>query len=127
MMRIIVLNMLFFSSLCCVNAQKKNNLKSTNFSSVQIDTLFEDKISIRAIVLDDGNIWYAGDKNRFVYYDLKSNEKFMQIKISHADMVYSGSSGPASMGNFLCLACGNADSRNYFDERFFPFFEDFSI
>ncbi|HKO76367.1 MAG TPA: hypothetical protein VJU52_04085, partial [Flavobacterium sp.] len=59
-----------------VNAQKKNNLKSTNFSSVQIDTLFEDKISIRAIVLDHDNIWYAGDKNRFGYYDLKSKKKF---------------------------------------------------
>jgi photosystem II stability/assembly factor-like uncharacterized protein len=76
MIRIIALNMLFFSSLCCVNAQKKNNLKSTNFSSVQIDTLFEDKISIRAIVLDRDKIWYAGDKNRFGFFDLKSNKKF---------------------------------------------------
>jgi photosystem II stability/assembly factor-like uncharacterized protein len=76
MMRIISVTMLFLSGLCFVNAQKKNKLKSANFSSIQIDTLFQDKISIRAIVLDHDNIWYAGDKNRFGFYDLKSNKKF---------------------------------------------------
>ncbi|HEU4790371.1 MAG TPA: oxidoreductase [Flavobacterium sp.] len=76
MMRIFFVTVLFFSGLCFVNAQKKNKLKSANFSFVQIDTLFEDKISIRAIVVDHDNIWYAGDKNRFGFYDLKSNKKF---------------------------------------------------
>jgi photosystem II stability/assembly factor-like uncharacterized protein len=76
MMRIIFVTTLFLSGLCFVNAQEKNKAKSNNFSSIQIDTLFQDKISIRAIVVDHDNIWYAGDKNRFGFYDLKSNKKF---------------------------------------------------
>ena len=78
MMRIIIVIVLFFSGLCFVEAQdlKKNKIKQTIFSSILIDTLFQDKISIRAIVLDSDKIWYAGDKNRFGFYDLKSNKKF---------------------------------------------------
>lgn len=76
MMRIIVVTVLFFSGLCFLSAQNKNRLKSIDFSSIEIDTLFQDKISIRAIVLDHYKIWYAGDKNRFGFYDLKSNAKF---------------------------------------------------
>jgi photosystem II stability/assembly factor-like uncharacterized protein len=76
MIRIFNVTMLFLSSLCFVNAQEKNILKPINFSLVQIDTLFQDKINIRAIVLDKDNVWYAGDRNRFGWYDLKSNKKF---------------------------------------------------
>lgn len=75
MLRIITVTVLFFSGLCFVEAQNKNKIKQTNFSSIQIDTLFQDKISIRAIVFDRDKIWYAGDKNRFGFYDLKSNIK----------------------------------------------------
>jgi hypothetical protein len=41
----------------------KNN-NNIDFNSVAIDTLFQDKISIRAIV-DANKIWYAADKGRF--------------------------------------------------------------
>ena len=44
-------------------------------SSVSIDTLFTDKISIRAIEIDQNKIWYAGDKNRFGYFDLTTNQR----------------------------------------------------
>jgi hypothetical protein len=42
----------------------KNN-NNIDFNSVAIDTLFQDKISIRAIVIDANKIWYAADKGRF--------------------------------------------------------------
>jgi hypothetical protein len=41
----------------------KNN-NNIDFNSA-IDTLFQDKISIRAIVIDANKIWYAADKGRF--------------------------------------------------------------
>ena len=68
----------FLGGLCFGEAQKLNvnKIEQINFSSVQIDTLFHDKISIRAIVLDLAKVWYAGDQNRFGFYDLKRNEKF---------------------------------------------------
>jgi len=46
------------------------------FSTVQIDTLFQDKISIRAISIDKNKIWYGADNSRFGYYDLDKKEKF---------------------------------------------------
>jgi photosystem II stability/assembly factor-like uncharacterized protein len=49
--------------------------KDTGFHSVQIDTLFQDKVSIRAIVIDANKIWYAADNSRFGFYDLENNKK----------------------------------------------------
>jgi photosystem II stability/assembly factor-like uncharacterized protein len=78
MMRICFAIVLFFNGLRYVEAQDLNveKIKQINFISVKVDTLFQDKISIRAIVLDHDKIWYAGDKNRFGFYDLKTNKKF---------------------------------------------------
>jgi photosystem II stability/assembly factor-like uncharacterized protein len=45
------------------------------FQSVKIDTLFQDKISIRAIVIDENKVWYAADNSRFGFYDLKKSTK----------------------------------------------------
>jgi photosystem II stability/assembly factor-like uncharacterized protein len=77
-MRIFFTTILFLNALFSVKAQnlKKNKDQQVIFSSVQIDTLFQDKISIRAIVLDNNTIWYAADQGRFGFYDLKSNKKF---------------------------------------------------
>ncbi|PWA09399.1 sialidase family protein [Flavobacterium laiguense] len=73
---ILLLNVLFF-----VEAQNSSKNKNTQavFSTIQVDTLFQDKISIRAIVLDNGKIWYAADQGKFGYYDLKSNKKFEKV------------------------------------------------
>jgi photosystem II stability/assembly factor-like uncharacterized protein len=73
---ILLLNVLFF-----VEAQNSFKNKNTQavFSTIQIDTLFQDKISIRAIVWDNGKIWYAADQGKFGYYDLKSNKKFEKV------------------------------------------------
>ncbi|REH01738.1 sialidase family protein [Flavobacterium aquicola] len=78
MMNKIFFSLLFFSGLNFVLAQdlNKNKRAEIHFSTVQIDTLFQDKISIRAIVMDGNKVWYAADKNRYGYYDLKLNEKF---------------------------------------------------
>jgi len=46
------------------------------FTSMQVDTLFKDRISIRAIVIDKNKVWYGADNSRFGYYDLEKNEKF---------------------------------------------------
>ena len=46
------------------------------FTSAVIDTLFQDKISIRAIVIDANKIWYAADNGRFGFYNLNINQKF---------------------------------------------------
>jgi hypothetical protein len=35
------------------------------FKTVEIDTLFQDNISIRAITADGNKIWYAANNSRF--------------------------------------------------------------
>jgi photosystem II stability/assembly factor-like uncharacterized protein len=46
-----------------------------NKTAVSIDTLFKDKISIRAIEIDKNKVWYAADNNRFGYVDLITNKR----------------------------------------------------
>jgi photosystem II stability/assembly factor-like uncharacterized protein len=46
-----------------------------NKTAVSIDTLFTDKISIRAIEMDKNKVWYAADNNRFGYFDLITNKR----------------------------------------------------
>lgn len=72
---------LFFGALILLmsfKALNHNDKKSFwgGFTSIQIDTLFQDKISIRAIVIDKNKIWYGADNSRFGYYDLDKKEKF---------------------------------------------------
>ena len=59
----------------CKSKMDTQNRISKSDNSVSIDTLFEDKISIRAILVDKDKVWYSADKNRFGYYDLKSKTK----------------------------------------------------
>jgi photosystem II stability/assembly factor-like uncharacterized protein len=46
-----------------------------NKTAVSIDTLFTDKISIRAIEMDKNKVWYAADNNRFGNVDLLTNQR----------------------------------------------------
>ena len=60
----------------CKSSKENNfNLTQNNFTAVKTDTLFQDKISIRAILIDKNKVWYAADKNRFGSYDLVSKVK----------------------------------------------------
>jgi photosystem II stability/assembly factor-like uncharacterized protein len=54
---------------------KSQNVNTNHFTSVTIDTLFQDKISIRALTLDQNKVWYASDKSRFGFFDLTLNQK----------------------------------------------------
>lgn len=68
---------LVFGCLYSCKTTNYNNKKSikTNYQSVQIDTLFQDKVSIRAIVIDGKKVWYAADNSRFGLFDLEQNKK----------------------------------------------------
>jgi photosystem II stability/assembly factor-like uncharacterized protein len=54
------------------------NAIDKGFKSVEIDTLFKDKISIRALVIDKNKVWFGADNSRFGYYDLKDKEKYVE-------------------------------------------------
>jgi photosystem II stability/assembly factor-like uncharacterized protein len=66
---------LFLMSFKTVNYNNKQTFGG-GFTSMTIDTLFQDKISIRAIVIDKNRVWYGADNSRFGYFDLDKKEKF---------------------------------------------------
>lgn len=76
-MRNFFLILLVFSVLisCKTKVYKYNELGNINFKSVQIDTLFQDKVSIRAIVIDASKVWYAADNSKFGFFDLEKNKR----------------------------------------------------
>ena len=68
----IILTLVSSILFCSCKSQYRN---STPFTSVTIDTLFQDKISIRALTLDKDKVWYSADKSRFGFFDLALNQK----------------------------------------------------
>lgn len=60
-----------FVFVLCVCCKSGSSTADEAFKSVSIDTVLNDKISIRALLADKDKIWYAADKSRIGYYDFK--------------------------------------------------------
>jgi photosystem II stability/assembly factor-like uncharacterized protein len=75
------LSSLLIFILFCFNSKPLLSEFNIYKTSVSIDTLFTDKISIRAIEIDENKVWYAADKNRFGYVDLLTNKR-LERKVS---------------------------------------------
>ena len=63
--------LLFLVSLGLISCKSKQII----YTSVKIDTLFTDKISIRPITISDDKVFYAADKNRVGVIDLNNNSR----------------------------------------------------
>lgn len=55
---------------------------------LEFSTLLEDKVSIRAIEIWDGKVWYAGTESKFGFVDLKNSENNKQIKLSEKPLQF---------------------------------------
>lgn len=68
---------LFVAIASCKSQADSNQTfdDSVIFKNITIDTLFQDKVSIRSLVIDETKIWYVADKNRYGYFDLATNKK----------------------------------------------------
>jgi len=49
-----------------------SNLFSQDFKSVEIDTILNDKISIRAIIVDSDKLWYTGDNGQVGFKNIRT-------------------------------------------------------
>ena len=58
--------------LICIGCKSFSSSSEKTFKSVTVDTILIDKISIRAILIDQNKVWYAADKSRVGYYDSKA-------------------------------------------------------
>ena len=107
-MRNFFLILLVFSVLisCKTKVYRYNEFRKTNFKSVEIDTLFQDKVSIRAIVIDANKVWYAADNSKFGYYDLEKNKR-TESNISIDKMKYEFRSIAQTSKNIFILSVSN--------------------
>ena len=77
-----------------------------SFSKIKVDTLFSDKISIRAILIDKNKVYYAADKNRFGNVDLVSKNKF-ERKITNDTLKLEFRSIAQTATDVFILSVGN--------------------
>jgi photosystem II stability/assembly factor-like uncharacterized protein len=82
------------------------NRGNTEFNSVVIDTLFQDKISIRAVLIDANKVWYAADKGRFGFFNLDNNNKF-ESKIIKDSLQLDFRSNAKTKKDIFILNVGN--------------------
>lgn len=73
-----IFSILFLSIGMCAFSQQVEN----------IETILNDKISIRALELYDHKAWYSGTDSKFGYVDLKDYKKQKQIKLSEEKLEF---------------------------------------
>ena len=73
------IGLLAIVSLFVIGCKTSQVSDSVPFKSVKIDTLLNDKISIRPITLSNDKVWYAADKNRIGYCSLIDASKMERI------------------------------------------------
>lgn len=61
---------LLLLSILLISCKASQVSKTTFFTSIKIDTLLKDKISIRPIAVSSDKVWYAADKNRVGFLSL---------------------------------------------------------
>lgn len=62
-------------SFLLTGCQTKEKQEKT-FAKVEISTIYEDSISIRAILIDSNQLWFAGNKGKYGAIDLKTQKIF---------------------------------------------------
>jgi len=55
---------------------------------VSLETLFNDKISIRALEVYDNKVWYSGTDSKFGFVDIKNPQHQKQIKVSEKKLQF---------------------------------------
>ncbi|MBK0368948.1 WD40/YVTN/BNR-like repeat-containing protein [Flavobacterium agrisoli] len=98
---------LFLIFLIVTNCKSASSLNMVESDTVvKIDTLFQDKISIRAIVCENSKVWYAADANRFGYFDLIENKR-NEIKIVSDSLALEFRSIAQNQENIFVLSVAN--------------------
>lgn len=63
-------------------------LNLASAQKVEIETLFQDKISIRALQIWDGKVWYSGTNSKFGYVSLKDSSDKKQLILSDKNLQF---------------------------------------
>lgn len=111
----------------CIGCKSGSSIINVTFKSVSIDTILNDKITIRAILIDKDKVWYAADKSRVGYYNFKTlihlqktvantNEKleFRSIAQNSKSIFVANIGNPA---NIFKVNKSNVDIQNVYTEN----------
>ncbi|WP_394759648.1 WD40/YVTN/BNR-like repeat-containing protein [Flavobacterium sp.] len=71
-----IVSILLITSAFCSCITDKNFIKNPRFSKISIDTLLNEKISSRALLIDNNKAWYAGNNGNYGYVSLDSTTNF---------------------------------------------------
>lgn len=83
------------------------NVNSQTFQSVAIDTVLKDKISVRAISVAEGIIYFAGDKSRVGYVLYPKDASMINAEIVSDTLVYEYRSIATNGNEVFALSIGN--------------------
>lgn len=103
MKRILTLTIVSLVLFSCKSTQISNE---TIFTSIKIDTLLKNKISIRPITVSSDKVWYAADKNRVGWLSLIDANK-MERKINKDSLKIEFRSIAQTSNSIFVLNVGN--------------------
>ena len=104
MIRILCFLVLFVSVTSCKLISRFE--LENDITDVKIDTLFEDNISIRAILYDESKVWYAANNNRVGYFDCENGSR-KEIKIVSDTLKIEFRSIAQNKDNIFVLSVAN--------------------
>ena len=74
--QLIFLFFIVLFSACKNETSLVNTETPTVFTSIKIDTLLQEELSIRAVLIDSNKVWYAANKGQYGSIDLVSDKRF---------------------------------------------------
>ena len=74
-----IIYILLIISFFCSCKVEKNRISNPRFSNISVDTLLNEKISSRAVLIDGKKAWYAGNNGNNGYVSLDSTTNFNGI------------------------------------------------
>ncbi|WP_395052520.1 oxidoreductase [Flavobacterium sp.] len=97
---------LLLISVVLISCKSSNIATEKIFTSVKIDTILIDKISIRAITVSNNKIWYAADKNRVGFLSIIDENK-MQRQLNKDSIKMEFRSIAQTTNSIFILNVGN--------------------
>jgi photosystem II stability/assembly factor-like uncharacterized protein len=88
------------------SSSSQTNRLNNKFTQVIIDTLINDEISIRAIIIDKNKVYYAANDNRFGNIDFISKNKF-ERKVKNDSLKMEFRSIAQTLKDVFILTIGN--------------------
>lgn len=74
---VLLASIAFFAS-----CKKQDKLPEASFNTVAVDTLLQDKISIRALAIDGYRVWYSGSGGKYGFVTLNGKENYSNVIVN---------------------------------------------